>query len=251
MSQDFEDTKRAIWTTFAHVLRTSALKDASVSMQPLMIVSERTLAALGPEGPFDLSPMLEALREQGLEEEGIFEALLAFHDREEQLEFPIKLPREVEQLPKDKKHQLLLRYQKRQRGTRTAAPPPETTNDPAPRAIGAGAAAEPARTGPRPAIIIAFLVTLVVAGGLFAWRQSSRPQESVPVVIEDPGALPCAELRGNQGKLLCRISAADRAGLSPAELQKRGEATKKAAQGLGYSKVIVVQQESGKLVASF
>lgn len=218
-------------------------------MQRMMILTNRTMDAVGPLGPFDMAPLLEALRDQNVEDEAIFEALIAFHDRQGQIGFPLQLPQELGYFPKDKRDHLLARYQRRQRGKAITAPPPTDTGGPAP--LTAGGSGQAASGGTRPIFFILAVVALLVAGGAYGLRVKSAPEPAVAVVIDDSNALDCAVLLGNGNNLLCRMTAAERGSMSKAEFSKSGQATMTAARSLGYKRLIVLQTDGGKLLGSF
>lgn len=243
-SADFEQKKRSVINTLNSVLRTGALKDQDVGQQRLVLLVDQLLERAGPKGPLPLAPVYEYLKERNLEEDGILETLLVLKEREGALDLPLELPPLVEQLPKEKRQRLLLRYQKRQQAPRTKVPPPSETSLPVvdkPKARGAGA------SGRTKALAAAFAVVAALGVGTYVWLEQTGAPVAAPVVIDDPNGLPCTKLTGNQGVLFCWVEKDAYEKLPPAERKTRALATKAAAAGLGYGSLQVWTAADQKL----
>lgn len=244
MSADFEHKKRSIINALNSVLRTGALKEQDIGQQRLVLLVGQLLERVGPAGPLPLSPIYEHLKERNLEEDAVLETLLVFKEREGTLGLTLELPPAVEQLPKERRQRLLLRYQKRQLAPRTKVPPSEPSLPTVERAKVPAGQRLPTRTKVLAGV---FVVVLLLAGGVFLWLQRSSEPAAVPVVIDDPNGLRCKELTGNQGVVFCWMEQAAYERLGPSERKTRGLATKAAAAGLGYKTLQVWTIEDQRL----
>jgi hypothetical protein len=251
MADAFRQVRRSVITTFSNVLRTSALKEHNISQQQLALLLDRQMTEAGEAGPLDLGPVYDHLRKLQIDDEACLEALLAFKDREEQLGYPLQLPTAVEHLPRDKRQRLLMRYQKRQRGARARTAVPAADDKGAPSAAAAPVARSGRGGGPRPAFIIFMLISLLIGGGVLYYRQKTAPPPQVDVVIDSSSALPCEKLTGSDGNLVCRLPGGERDSMSDSDFVEAAEATMTAGQGLGYTRLIVIDAASGRLLGQF
>lgn len=245
--------KRSVITAFNGVVRTSALKDHDVGQQQLAILLDHLLDDAG-DAAVDLGPVYEHLKARGVEDDPIGEALLAFREREDTLGVVFSLPPPLAHLSNERKQRLLARYHKRQRPSRTATPPPGQS---AAKSAAATGATQPVPAPSPPAqlrskVLAAALVGVVLlAAGFFVWRAQTAEPAPVAVVIDDPMALPCDRLEGNQTTLVCWMSQQTFTRLGPAERDARGKATRSAGKGLGYSKVLVLSTEDRRVRAVY
>lgn len=246
MSDEFEQKKRNVINALSGVLRTSALKDEDFGQQRLILLVDQLLDRVGPDGTLPLTPVYEFLKEKQIDEDSILEVLLVFKERASTLEMPLEFPPAVEHIAKDRRQRLLLRYQKRQRAPRSQASAPSEPRAAvsAPTAPSQGGSAARNRTR----MLAGVLGLVLVAGaGVLAWQNQTAEPTASAVTIDDPRGLPCKELKGNHGVLMCWMERKKLESLSEAERKTRGLATKAAGTSLGYQSLQVWTVEDTKL----
>lgn len=244
MSVEFEQKKRNVINALNSVLRTGALKDQDIGQQRLVLLVDHLLEE-GDAQTLPLGPVYEYLKDKQLEEDAILETLLVFKERESTIGLTLALPAPVEQLPRERKQRLLLRYQKRQLAPRTRAP--GAPQSPAPTAPAPKAARSGSRISTTQVLFGVLLAVLVLGGGTLVWQKQSSEPPAVVVVIDDPMALPCKPLKGNKGILMCWLETAAFQKLGPSERKTRSLATKAAGAGLGYKTLQVWTLEDLRL----
>jgi hypothetical protein len=250
LDQQWNQTRRSIIHAFNNVARTSALKDEEIGQQKLVMLLDGMLNEAGPDGTLHLGPIVQYLKDLAVNEDAIYEGILVFHDPANSAGYRSELPPELERLPQHRKNQLLSRYEKRQAGHKRPQAAPASKGGEGSELAQRVANAQPPEQKRKRALAVAFVLTIALGVGLQVYRTQTAPPAASKVVIDDPLALSCDELLGNQGLLICRMSKSAYNALSQTERKSRGEATMAAGATLGYQKLLVMT-DGGDLRATF
>jgi len=234
---------RRILTVFGEVVRSGPLHK-QIGAQEISIALGQLLDATPEGAPPDLQPLYDFLISRDVDQAHVDEAFVVFAGKAAEFGFRYREPSQVAGLDDDSRDEFVEMSRERKVVMRREKPPEQSAARPIPAPKG------PKAKDGSPRVLLAVLgVVALLVLGFFVYLQVTAVPPSRDLVVSDPAALPCQNLKGNPPTLVCTIQKNAFEAEPRDSMKSRGKITLQLA-GAEYTRVLLVTP-TGEILTSF